>query len=178
MTLSHTGEKGEARMVDVSGKPDTQRHARASGSITMSAETLQAILTNTISKGDVLTVARIAGITAAKRTAELIPLCHNIPLSDVQVDLEADESLPGIKVTAKAVTVGKTGVEMEALTAVAVALLTVYDMAKSMDRRMVIGEIALMEKAGGRSGAWTNPTAADPGLTAIDNRQLSANPDT
>jgi cyclic pyranopterin phosphate synthase len=155
MTLSHTGEKGEARMVDVSAKPDTQRHARASGSITMSPETLRAIVDNTLAKGDVLTVARIAGITAAKRTAELIPLCHNIPLSDVAVDLETDESLPGIRVTANAVTVGKTGVEMEALTAVAVALLTVYDMAKSMDRAMVIGEIILLEKSGGKSGNWT-----------------------
>ena len=155
MTLSHTGEKGEARMVDVSAKPDTQRHARASGSITMSPETFRAIVDNTLAKGDVLTVARIAGITAAKRTAELIPLCHNIPLTDVSVDLERDESLPGFRVTANAVTVGKTGVEMEALTAVAVALLTVYDMAKSMDRAMVIGEIILLEKSGGKSGNWT-----------------------
>lgn len=154
MTLSHTGEKGEARMVDVSGKADTQRHARATGSITMSPETLRAVVDNTLAKGDVMTVARIAGITAAKRTAELIPLCHNIPLSDVAVDLEADESLPGIRVTAKAVTVAKTGVEMEALTAVAVTLLTVYDMAKSMDRAMIIGEIVLLEKSGGKSGSW------------------------
>ena len=154
MTLSHTGDRGEARMVDVSSKPDTQRVARASGSITMSPETLRAIVDNTLSKGDVLTVARIAGITAAKRTAELIPLCHNIPLTDVAVDLEADESLPGIQVTSQAMTVGKTGVEMEALTAVAVALLTVYDMAKSMDRAMTIGEIVLLEKSGGKSGTW------------------------
>jgi cyclic pyranopterin phosphate synthase len=154
VTLSHTGERGEARMVDVSEKSDTHRTARASGTITMSPETLRAIVDNTLAKGDVLTVARIAGITAAKRTAELIPLCHNIPLTDVAVDLEVDDSLPGIRVTSVAMTVGKTGVEMEALTAVAVALLTVYDMAKSMDRGMVIGEIVLLEKSGGKSGSW------------------------
>jgi cyclic pyranopterin phosphate synthase len=154
MTLSHTDEHGEARMVDVSEKPDTRREATASGSIRMSAETLAAIVENRIKKGDVLTVARLAGIMAAKRTAELIPLCHNIPLSDVQVELQPDESLPGIRATGLAVTVGKTGVEMEALTAVAVALLTVYDMAKSIDRGMTIEEIGLVAKSGGRSGDW------------------------
>lgn len=154
MTLSHTGEHGEARMVDVSEKSDTHRIARAGGTITMAAATLRAIVDNTLAKGDVLTVARIAGITAAKRTAELIPLCHNIPLTDVAVDLEADDSLPGIRVTSVAMTVGKTGVEMEALTSVAVALLTIYDMAKSMDRAMIIREIVLLEKSGGKSGTW------------------------
>lgn len=152
--LSHTDESGKARMVDVSAKPDTQRTAIATGAIRMSAETLSAIVENRIRKGDVLTVARLAGIMAAKRTAELIPLCHNIPLSDVQIELEPDESLPGIRATGLAVTVGKTGVEMEALTAVAVALLTIYDMAKSIDRSMIIDEIALMSKSGGRSGDW------------------------
>jgi len=160
--LSHTGEEGEARMVDVSGKSDTRRVARASGAILMSRETLDAIADNRMKKGDVLSVARIAGITAAKRTAELIPLCHNIPLSDVSVDAEADPSLPGVRVTAMAVTVGKTGVEMEALTAVAVALLTIYDMAKSMDRGMTIGEISLTEKSGGRSGDWTRDPVTGP----------------
>ena len=153
--LSHTGESGEARMVDVSEKSDTRRVARATGVIVMTRETVDAIAENRTKKGDVLAVARVAGIMAAKRTAELIPLCHNIPLSDVSVDLEADDSLPGIRATAMAVTVGKTGVEMEALTAVAVALLTIYDMAKSMDRAMTIGQISLTEKSGGRSGNFT-----------------------
>ena len=139
-------------MVDVSEKTDTRRVARATGAIVMTRETLDAIAENRTKKGDVLAVARVAGIMAAKRTAELIPLCHNIPLSDVSVDLEADASLPGIRATAMAVTVGKTGVEMEALTAVAVALLTIYDMAKSMDRSMRIGDISLAAKSGGRSG--------------------------
>ena len=141
-------------MVDVSEKSETRRVARATGVIVMTRETLDAIAENRMKKGDVLSVARIAGIMAAKRTAELIPLCHNIPLSDVSVDLEADPSLPGVRATAMAVTVGKTGVEMEALTAVAVALLTIYDMSKSMDRGMAIGEISLTEKSGGRSGDW------------------------
>jgi cyclic pyranopterin phosphate synthase len=141
-------------MVDVSRKTDTHRVARATGVIVMSGETLDAIANNTMKKGDVLSVARLAGIMAAKRTAELIPLCHNIPLTDVTVELESDASLPGVRAIAMAATVGKTGVEMEALTAVAVALLTIYDMAKSMDRGMVIGQIALKEKSGGRSGDW------------------------
>ncbi len=143
--LSHTGESGEARMVDVSAKADTRRVARAQGSIAMSRETFDAITENRIAKGEVLPVARIAGIMAAKRTSELIPLCHNIPLADVTVDLELDPSLPGVRAIAMAVTVGKTGVEMEALTAVTAALLTVYDMAKAIDRGMTIGEIALTE---------------------------------
>lgn len=153
--LSHTGEGGEARMVDVSEKTDTRRVARASGVIVMTRDTLDAIAENKLKKGDVLSVAKTAGIMAAKRTAELIPLCHNIPLSDLSVDLEVDASLPGVRATAMAVTVGKTGVEMEALTAVAVALLTIYDMAKSMDRRMTIREIAVVEKSGGRSGDFS-----------------------
>jgi cyclic pyranopterin phosphate synthase len=156
--LSHTGSSGEAHMVDVSEKSDTRRIARASGSITMSRETLDAIVENRIAKGEVLAVARLAGIMAAKKTAELIPLCHNIPLSDVAVELEIDESLPGIRATATAVAVGKTGVEMEAMTAVTTALLTIYDMAKSMDRAMKIGEVVLLEKSGGKSGHWTRET--------------------
>ena len=152
--LSHVDGAGAARMVDVSEKPDTHRFARAIGTITMASETLQAIESNRVAKGDVLSVARIAGIMAAKRTAELIPLCHPIGLTDVDVEFELDVALPGVRVRACATSVGKTGVEMEALTAVAVALLTVYDMAKGMDRGMVIGGILLIEKKGGRSGNW------------------------
>lgn len=153
--LSHIGKRGEARMVDVGEKADTARVARASGSIMMSREALGAIVENRMKKGDVLSAARLAGIMAAKRTAELIPLCHNIPLTEVSVDIEVDDSLPGLRVNATAATVGKTGVEMEALTAVSVALLTVYDMAKSVDRGMTITDIALVEKSGGKSGNWT-----------------------
>jgi cyclic pyranopterin phosphate synthase len=149
-------------MVDVSQKTDSRRVARATGVIVMSAETLAAIAENKIKKGDVFSVARIAGIMAAKRTAELIPLCHNIPLSDVNIELEADLALPGVRVSASAVTIGKTGVEMEALTAVAVTLLTIYDMAKSMDRGMTIQEIVLTEKSGGRSGDWSGAPETGP----------------
>ncbi len=152
--LTHVGETGEARMVDVSEKADTARIARAAGVIVMSRDTLDAIAENRMKKGDVLSAARLAGIMAAKRTADLIPLCHNISLTDVSIDIGVDDSLPGLRVTATAATVGKTGVEMEALTAVAVALLTVYDMAKSMDRGMTIGQIELLDKRGGKSGDW------------------------
>ena len=141
-------------MVDVSGKPVTARIARAKGSIRMSAETLSAVERSTISKGDVLAAARIAGIMAAKRTAELIPLCHPIPLTDAGVEIEIDRALPGLHVTAWASTLARTGVEMEALTAVTVALLTVYDMAKAMDRGMEMSSIRLVEKRGGKSGDW------------------------
>ena len=141
-------------MVDVSAKADTLRYARASGSIAMAPATLAAIQANTLAKGDVLGVAKLAGIMAAKRTAELIPLCHPVPLHDVQVHLNADDALPGIRVVAEARTVGKTGVEMEALTAVTVALLTVYDMAKAMDRGMRIGQVVLDAKTGGASGVF------------------------
>jgi cyclic pyranopterin phosphate synthase len=152
--LTHTGESGEARMVDVTEKADTARVARASGTIAMLRETLDAIVENRMKKGDVLSGARLAGIMAAKRTADLIPLCHNIALTDVSIDIDVDDSLPGLRVIATAATIGKTGVEMEALTAVAVALLTVYDMAKAMDRGMTIGHIELLEKSGGKSGVW------------------------
>lgn len=141
-------------MVDVSDKADTARVARASGTIVMSRETLNAIVENRVKKGDVVSTARLAGIMAAKRTADLIPLCHNIAITDVSIAISVDDSIPGLRVTASAATVGKTGVEMEALTAVAVALLTVYDMAKSMDRAMTIGNIELLEKSGGKSGDW------------------------
>lgn len=152
--LSHVGPAGDAGMVDVTTKADTTRVARATGSIRMQAATLQAIVTNTVKKGDVITVARVAGIMAAKRTAELVPLCHTIPLTDVQVVLSSDDALPGLHVEAAVRTVGKTGVEMEALTAAAVTLITVYDMAKSLDRAMVISDVRLEEKEGGRSGHW------------------------
>ena len=153
--LSHVAADGSARMVDVSGKPETARMARATGQITMSRPTLDAIIANGVAKGDVLGVARVAGIMAAKRTAELIPLCHPLPLTDVGVTVEADPALPGVRVEAIARTTGRTGVEMEALSAVTVALLTVYDMAKAMDRGMVIGDISLAEKTGGASGPYT-----------------------
>ena len=153
--LTHVGPAGEARMVDVSAKPETERYARAAGAIRMAPETLAAILRNDVAKGDVLSVARVAGIMAAKRTAELIPLCHPLPLSDVQVIIRPDPALPGLQVEASASTVGRTGVEMEAITAVSVTLITVYDMAKALDRRMLITDIRLLEKRGGRSGSWT-----------------------
>jgi cyclic pyranopterin phosphate synthase len=139
-------------MVDVSAKPDSARSARATGWVSMSRATHDAIAANALKKGDVLSVARLAGIMAAKRTAELIPLCHPLPLTDVSVELALDAALPGVRVEAVARTIGKTGVEMEALTAVSVALLTVYDMAKAMDRAMVICDISLAEKSGGVSG--------------------------
>ena len=141
-------------MVDVSAKPVTPRMARATGSIQMQRETLEAIRANTISKGDVLGVARVAGIMAAKRTSELIPLCHPIALSDVAVDITIDDALPGLHVEATAKTAAQTGVEMEALVAVSVSLVTVYDMAKAVDKSMVIGAISLAEKLGGKSGHW------------------------
>lgn len=155
--LSHLDTAGEARMVDVSAKPDSDRFARAAGAIRMTGETLLAIRSNTLKKGDVLAVARVAGIMAAKRTAELIPLCHPLSLTDVDVALELDDELPGVRVQACVRTTGKTGVEIEAITAVAVTLITLYDMAKSVDKGMVLGEVRLLEKSGGRSGNWTRP---------------------
>jgi cyclic pyranopterin phosphate synthase len=141
-------------MVDVGAKTESARTARAEGSIRMSAETLDAVEQNALSKGDVIAAARIAGIMAAKKTAELIPLCHPLPLTDAGVDVDIDRALPGLRVTAWASTVGRTGVEMEALTAVTVALLTVYDMAKALDRGMEISDVRLTEKRGGKSGDW------------------------
>jgi cyclic pyranopterin phosphate synthase len=152
--LSHVAADGTARMVDVGSKPETARMARATGQITMSRATLAAIEGNTIAKGDVLGVARIAGIQAAKRTAELIPLCHPLPLTDVSVAFVTDSTLPGVRVEAIARTVGRTGVEMEALAAATIALLTVYDMAKAMDKSMVINDISLAEKTGGAGGPY------------------------
>jgi cyclic pyranopterin monophosphate synthase len=154
--LTHVDEHGRARMVDVGHKPDSERIAVARGEIHMKQETLDLIRAGQIKKGDVLTVAQIAGITASKRTSELIPLCHPLPLTKVDVDLALDDSLPGVVITATAKTVGKTGVEMEALTAVSVAALTIYDMAKAAEKTMRIQNIRLLEKHGGQSGDVVN----------------------
>jgi cyclic pyranopterin phosphate synthase len=143
-------------MVDVSAKPETARRATARGVIRMSSATLEAIKRNQIRKGDVLGVARIAGIMAAKRTADLIPLCHPLPVHDVQVSIDPDDGLPGLRAEATVATSAKTGVEMEAITAVAIALVTVYDMAKAIDREMVIGDIVLVAKSGGQTGDFAS----------------------
>ena len=152
--LSHVAPDGTARMVDVSAKPDTSRMARATGSIRMSQKALDAIVRNAVAKGDVLGVARVAGIMAAKRTSELIPLCHPLPLHDISVVLTPDPALPGVRVEVTARTIGKTGVEMEALTGASIALLTVYDMAKALDRAMVLSDISLAAKVGGVRGDY------------------------
>ncbi|EQB34114.1 cyclic pyranopterin monophosphate synthase MoaC [Sphingobium ummariense] len=153
--LTHLDEDGAARMVDVSAKAVTAREAVATGHITMSGQAAQAIAQGLVKKGDVLAVARVAGIMAAKRTADLIPLCHPIALSAVTVDFDLADD--GVTVTATARTAGQTGVEMEALTAASVALLTVYDMAKALDKAMVIGGVRLLAKTGGKSGDWRVP---------------------
>jgi len=152
--LTHIDASGEARMVDVSGKDATVRTAIAVGQVTMKPETLALIRSGDAKKGDVLGTARIAGIMAAKRTHELIPLCHPLALSQVVVELTPDDALPGVRVRALAKLTGKTGVEMEALTAVSVACLTIYDMVKAVDRFMTIDGIGMVEKAGGKSGDW------------------------
>jgi cyclic pyranopterin phosphate synthase len=152
--LSHVDSSGRAGMVDVSGKPESDRRARASGCIRMSPDTLAAIKSNALAKGDVIAVARLAGVMAAKKTSEIIPLCHPLQLSNVQVTAIVDDSIPGIRVEAEVRCHGRTGVEMEALVAVSAALLTVYDMAKSMDRMMEVSRITLDAKEGGRSGSW------------------------
>lgn len=152
--LTHLGAEGQAHMVDVGEKPETQRTAIAEGFVTMLPETLELIRQGNARKGDVLGTARLAGIMAAKRAHELIPLCHPLLLTKVSVDIEPDESLPGLRVTALARVTGKTGVEMEALTAASVACLTIYDMAKAVDRGMVISGIRLVEKTGGKSGDY------------------------
>lgn len=153
--LTHLDEAGAANMVDVSDKDVTHRIAVARGTVTMRAETLDLIRSGNAKKGDVIGTARIAGILAAKKTHELIPLCHPLMLSKITLDIEPDDSLPGLVVTATTKVSGQTGVEMEALTACSLACLTVYDMAKAVDRGMVIGDIRLLEKAGGKSGHWT-----------------------
>ncbi len=152
--LSHLDAQGRARMVDVSDKPDTKRVAVAQGAIAISPKTLKLITTGQVAKGDVLTVAKLAGILGAKKTSELIPLCHSIQLDSIELEFEPDLQAGRLTATATATSTGKTGVEMEALTACAVALLTVYDMCKSAERGMVIEEILLVEKRGGRSGLW------------------------
>jgi cyclic pyranopterin phosphate synthase len=154
--LSHLDKQGRAKMVDVGQKPDTERIAVAKGEIHMQKSTLDLIRAGQIKKGDVLTIAQIAGITASKRTSDLIPLCHPLPLTKVDVDLALDETLPGVVITATAKTIGKTGVEMEALTAVSIAALTVYDMAKAAEKTMRIQNIRLIEKHGGQSGDVVN----------------------
>ena len=155
--LAHVDAAGAARMVDVTDKPASDRFARARGCIRMRPDTLAAIVANGIAKGDVIGVARVAGVMAAKRTADLIPLCHPLPVTDLQVDVMPDESLPGLRVEASARTAGRTGVEMEAIMAVTVTLITVYDMAKSHDKEMCITDVHLVEKRGGKSGTWTRP---------------------
>ncbi len=152
--LSHLDAAGAAHMVDVTDKTVTDRFAAAEGSVTMRAETLAAIRAGNSRKGDVIAVARIAGIMAAKRTHDLIPLCHPLALTAVTVDIDPDEALPGLRVRTSARVTGATGVEMEALTAASVACLTIYDMAKALDRGMTITGLRLVEKSGGRSGAW------------------------
>jgi cyclic pyranopterin phosphate synthase len=157
-TFTHLDERGRARMVDVGEKAPTRRAATAEGRIRTSRETAEAIAGGAVPKGDVLTVARLAGIMGAKRTADLIPLCHTLPLDGVEVEVEVDPELPGVRVRATARVQARTGVEMEALTAVSCALLTIYDMCKARDRGMVIENVRLLRKEGGRSGTWE----ADP----------------
>lgn len=152
--LTHLDDEGRARMVDVSGKDVTAREAVAKGRITMNMETLGMIRGGTIGKGDALAVARIAGIQAAKRTADLIPLCHPLPLTQVTVDLDINAEASAIDITARVKTTSQTGVEMEALTAVSIAALTLYDMCKASDRAMRIGDVRLTHKSGGKSGTY------------------------
>ncbi|HJQ19057.1 MAG TPA: cyclic pyranopterin monophosphate synthase MoaC [Gemmatimonadaceae bacterium] len=152
--LSHVDASDSARMVDVSGKEVTPRMARARGTIRMNSMAFEAIRRHTIAKGDVVSVARVAGIMAAKKTADLVPLCHPLPLDDVQVEVREDPALPGLVAESIVRTTGRTGVEMEAIVAVTVTLVTVYDMAKGVDKEMVIGDISLVEKTGGKSGPF------------------------
>ena len=155
--LSHVDERGRARMVDVAGKPETARSATAQGAVKMSREAFEMVRDQAVAKGDVLGIAEVAGVMAAKRTGELIPLCHPLPLDVVTVEAVPEEGLPGIRITATARATGRTGVEMEALTAVSVACLTVYDMVKAVDRSMEIGPVRLLEKTGGTRGDWRRP---------------------
>lgn len=152
--LTHIGKSGEAHMVDVGTKESTVREAIAAGAVRMKPETLAMILQGNARKGDVMATARVAGIMAAKKTSDLIPLCHPLALTRVSVEIEADKELPGLRVSALARLTGQTGVEMEALTACSVACLTIYDMAKAVDRAMEITQIRLIEKKGGKSGHW------------------------
>ena len=152
--LTHITSDGAAHMVDVSGKAVTTRSATAIGAVKMLASTLETILSGNAAKGDVLATARIAGIMAAKRTSDIIPLCHPLMISKVTVDIEPDTDLPGLRISATVKVEGKTGVEMEALTAASVACLTIYDMAKALEKGMVITELRLTDKTGGKSGDW------------------------
>lgn len=152
--LSHLDEEGHARMVDVSDKPISRRVALAEGAVRMGRETLAAIRSGGTPKGDVLTVARLAAIGGAKRTAELIPLCHPLPLEAVDVEIEFDEDIPGLRLRVRVSAESRTGVEMEAMSAVAIGALAIYDMVKGIDRGLSIGPIRLLEKRGGRSGTW------------------------
>jgi len=154
--LTHLDKTGRVQMVDVGKKPDTDRMAVARGEVVMRSDTLKIIRSGLLKKGDVLTVAQLAGVMAAKKTSDMIPLCHPLRLTSVQVDLELDDDLPGVQITATVRTFGKTGVEMEALTAVSVAALTVYDMAKAVEKTMLIRNIRLVEKRGGQSGEVKN----------------------
>ncbi len=155
MKLTHVDDRGEARMVDVGGKPISERTATAEGAVRMSRDAFGLVAGHAVEKGDVLAVARVAGTMAAKRAAELIPLCHPLGLDLVTVDAELDDALPGVRVRAAAKVTGRTGAEMEALTAVAVACLTVYDMVKAADRGMVIEDVRLTSKTGGTRGDWS-----------------------
>jgi cyclic pyranopterin phosphate synthase len=161
--LTHQAEDGRARMVDIGGKPETARMAVAEGVLRVSPQTVAVLRTGRTVKGDPLLVAQIAGIQAAKRTADLIPLCHPLPLTQVDVLVEVDEEVPGVRVRAIARVHGRTGVEMEALTAVGVALLTAYDMLKGVDRQMSIEGIQVLRKEGGRGGSWVAEHAATGG---------------
>ena len=158
--LSHLDERGRAAMVDVGAKDETERVARAEAAVLMAPETLAIIVDEAAPKGDVIAVARLAGIMAAKRTHELIPLCHQLNLTKVAVEIEADEALPGLRITTEARLRGRTGVEMEALVAASVAALTVYDMCKAVDRGMEVTGVRLLEKSGGRSGHWRRSARA------------------
>jgi cyclic pyranopterin phosphate synthase len=160
--LTHLSEDGTAEMVDVSAKAVTTRTATATGAVVMAPETLALIVAGQVKKGDILGTARIAGIMAAKKTHDLIPLCHPLALTKVSVDVTPDPDLPGLRVTAFAKLDGKTGVEMEALTAAAIACLTIYDMAKAVDRGLRITDIRLIEKTGGRSGTWRAGNESPP----------------
>jgi cyclic pyranopterin phosphate synthase len=154
VTLSHLDERGRARMVDVGGKPESERTAAAEGVVRMSREAFDLVAAQAVAKGDVLAVAEVAGTMAAKRTGDLIPLCHPLGLDLVEVEAQLEPELPGVRITAVAKVTGRTGVEMEALTAVAVACLTVYDMVKAVDRGMTIEEVRLVSKTGGTRGDW------------------------
>ena len=158
--LTHLDERGNPRMVDVGDKPATSRRAVAEGVIRMSPETIRAVSEGAVPKGNVITVAELAGVMGAKRTADLIPLCHPLPVTSIRVEVVVDGTVPGMRARAEVRVEGRTGVEMEALTAVSCALLTIYDMCKALDRSMELGGIRLLHKEGGRSGSWTAESEA------------------